>query len=404
MKLTAKAVAVLTLPADKSELIAWDDDGFGLRLRRSHDGSKVHKSWTVQYRHGGRKPRIKLGDYPLVGVEQARAAAKKVLAAVALGEDPAANKKERRDKDALVMARVVTEFLTAKEPDLAPRTFTEVSRYLSDPRYFGALHRMPLDTIGLKDVAARIVAIQRECGNPTAARARGALVTFFSWCMRMGLCAANPTIDSIMPPTTARERVLTGEEIAAVWKACGDDDHGKIVRLLICLGARRQEIGAMAWPEFDLESPQPTWTLPKERSKNGKAHKLPLMAMALAIIRGVPRMVSRDRLFGTRATVGFSSWPQGKRALDRRCGFSDWVVHDLRRSVATGMADIGIAPHIIEEILNHRSGHKGGIAGIYNRSRYEREVRNALAMWEDHIRALVDGGARKVIPIHSSAS
>jgi integrase len=327
-----------------------------------------------------------------------------VLAAVALGEDPAANKKERRDKDALVMARVVTEFLAAKESDLAPRSSVELQRYLVDPRYFGPLHRMPLDTISLKDVAARIVVIQRECGNPTAARARGALTNIFAWCMRMGLCAANPCIGSVNPVTTARERVLDGKEIAAIWKACGDDDHGRIVRLLILLGARRQEIGGIAFSELDLEAPQPTWTLPKERSKNKKAHELPLMPMALAIIRSVPHMVSRDRLFGTRADCGFSSWPQGKRALDQRCGVTEWTVHDIRRSTATGMADIGIQPHIIEEILNHRSGHKGGIAGVYNRSNYPREVRMALALWEDHIRTLIEGGERKVIPIHSSAS
>jgi integrase len=404
MKLTAKAVAALILPPGKAEHIAWDEElsGFGFRLRRSHDGRAILKSWTVQYRHGGRKPRIKLGDYAVLGAEAARAEAKKLLGRVAIGEDPAADRRDRRDKDALVMARVVPEFLAAKEADLAPRTFVEITRYLTDPRYFGPLHRLPLDTISLKEVAARIVVIARESGNPTAARARGALVTFFSWAMRMGLATSNPCIGSINPPTTARERVLSGDELRKIWLACGDDDHGRIIRLLILLGARRQEIGGISWTELDLESPQPSWTLPKGRSKNKRPHTLPLLPMALGII-SVPRMMSRDRLFGTRAAEGFSSWPQGKRMLDQRTGVENWTVHDLRRSVATGMADIGIQPHIIEHILNHQSGHRRGPAGIYNRSNYQHETRIALARWEDHIRTLIDGGERKVIPIHSSA-
>ena len=397
MKLTAKAVAALALPPGKSEHIAWDDDGFGLRLRRSHDGSAVLKSWTVQYRHGGRKPRIKLGDYPRLGVEAARKKAKEVLGRVAIGENPAADRRERRDKDALTLARVVPEFLAAKEADLAPRTFVEIKRYLTDARYFGPLHKLPLDQIVLRDVAAAVVRIQRESGAPTAARARGALVTFFSWAMRMGLAHSNPCIGSVNPQTKARERVLHDDELVRIWRACGDDDHGRIVRLLILLGARRQEIGGIAWPELDLESPQPSWTLPKERSKNGRAHTLPLLPMALSIIQSVPRMVSRDLLFGTRAAEGFSSWPQGKRALDQRCGVEDWTIHDLRRSTATGLADLGVAPHVIEHILNHQSGHRSGVAGIYNRSSYEREVRNALAMWSDHVHSLVEGSESKKI-------
>jgi integrase len=169
-------------------------------------------------------------------------------------------------------------------------------------------------------------------------------------------------------------------------------------------GARREEIGGLCWSECDLDAPQPTWTLPKERSKNGKAHTLPLMPMALAIVRSVPRRVSRDQLFGTSAAEGFTSWGKGKAALDRCCAVENFRLHDIRRSTATGMADISIAPHIIEQILNHRSGHKAGIAGIYNRSSYEREVRPALALWEDHIRTLVEGGERKVIPLQQFAS
>ena len=241
--------------------------------------------------------------------------------------------------------------------------------------------------------------------RPDSGEARGALSNFFTGAMRMGLATANPCIGSINPETKARDRVLSPDEIATIWKACGDDEYGKIVRLLILLGARRQEIGGFSHSEFtDIDGPQPTWTLPKARSKNGRAHTLPLMPMALAIIRSVPRMVSRDQLFGTSAAEGFSTWGKSKAALDRRCAVENWRLHDTRRSVATGMADIGIAPHVIEAILNHQSGHKAGIAGIYNRSNYQREVRAALALWEDHIRTLIGGGERKVIPLSQRAS
>ena len=117
----------------------------------------------------------------------------------------------------------------------------------------------------------------------------------------------------------------------------------------------------------------------------------------LAIIKDVPRMAGRDQLFGQRAN-GFTGWSRGKAALDARSRVKNWTTHDIRRSVATRMADLGIGPHIIEQILNHQSGHKSGVAGIYNRSSYEREVRAALALWEDHIRTLVAGGKRKIIP------
>jgi len=123
---------------------------------------------------------------------------------------------------------------------------------------------------------------------------------------------------------------------------------------------------------------------------------LPLMPMMREIIESVPRMAGRDHLFGVHSPLGFTAWAGGKRALDAS-GVTDWRLHDIRRSVVTKLGDIGVAPHIIEQILNHQSGHRAGVAGVYNRSSYEREVRAALAMWNDHIRTLVDGGERKVV-------
>jgi integrase len=142
--------------------------------------------------------------------------------------------------------------------------------------------------------------------------------------------------------------------------------------------------------------PRGVWTLPAARSKNGKQHQLPLMPLALDVIAAVPRLATRDTLFGMRGG-GFTSWSGAKRELDARSGVTGWTVHDIRRSMATGLANLGVQPHVVEQVLNHQSGHKRGVAGVYNRSSYEREVRAALALWADHIHALVEGGERRVL-------
>ena len=140
-------------------------------------------------------------------------------------------------------------------------------------------------------------------------------------------------------------------------------------------------------------------TIPAARSKNARAHTLPLPEAAARVITSVPQMAGRDQLFGERAEGGFVSWERFKRLLDERCGVTDWTIHDLRRTAATGMATIGVQPHIIEQILNHQSGHRRGVAGVYNRSSYEREVRAALARCADHVRSLVEKTERKVVPL-----
>ena len=153
----------------------------------------------------------------------------------------------------------------------------------------------------------------------------------------------------------------------------------------------------MAWSELDLE--KGTWTLPKARSKNGRGHTLPLMPETLAIIRSVPHRADRDQLFGERHPAGFSAWDRFKRLLDDRLDISEpWVLHDIRRSVASTLGDLGVAPHVIEEILGH-AGYKSRTAATYNKSRYANEVRAALALWADHVNTLVTGGERKVLPL-----
>ena len=159
----------------------------------------------------------------------------------------------------------------------------------------------------------------------------------------------------------------------------------------------------MTWDEVDCDGG--AWTIPSERTKNGRTHRVPLPPMALEIISSVPKMATRKQLFGTRGS-GFGGWSRGREDLDARLAGrikTPWRLHDIRRTVATRMADLGMLPHTIEAVLNHQSGHKSGVAGVYNRSRYEREVRSALALWSDHVRSLVEGGERKILNMSSAA-
>src|SRR5262249_48226101 len=155
----------------------------------------------------------------------------------------------------------------------------------------------------------------------------------------------------------------------------------------------------------ELDLARETWTIPAARTKNGREHSLPLGSLALDVIRSTPPIVGRDLLFGARTQRGFTSWAEHKKALDARLGdqFRPWVLHDLRRTCATRMCDLGVEPHVVEEVLNHQSGTRrgvSGVGGVYNKSRYARAVQNAVEAWDRHLRALIEGGdeRRKVIP------
>jgi integrase len=402
MKLDQKNITGLDL-AGKRDAIYFDDTlpGFGYRMRAGA-GGKTLRSWIVQYRQAGASRRLLIGSAEVLGAEAARSAARKALAQVALGQDPQGERQERRSKDRMSFRAVAEEHLAAKQTEVRAGTIRELKRYLVGP-YFRSLHGMAIDRITRRDIAARLLGITRERSSITAARARNAISGLFAWAMRMGLTDSNPVIGAVQPADSkGRDRVLSDGELTAIWKSCGDDDYGRVIRLLILTACRRQEIGGMSWSELDPE--HGTWTLPGERSKNHRQHALPLPAVAWDIINAVPHRVSRNYLFGSFGKKGFGGWVANKVRLDKRCGVTDWTVHDLRRGVATRMADIGIQPHIIEQILNHQSGHKRGPAGIYNRSSYEREVRAALALWADHIRSVVDGSERKILVLPSGAS
>ena len=182
-----------------------------------------------------------------------------------------------------------------------------------------------------------------------------------------------------------RDRVLNDKELVAIWNAAPKNGYGRIVRLLMLTGQRREEIGGLRWSEINTEKKQ--IELQAERTKNSRPHDVPLSQMALDVLGNIPRIRGREQVFG-EGEGGYSGWSRSKGRIDAVAKVKSWRLHDLRRTCATGMADLGIQPHIIEAVLNHVSGHKAGVAGIYNRSAYTSEKRAALELWSNHVQAI----------------
>jgi integrase len=397
MKLTTKSVAAAALPPGRDDHVIWDDEmpGYGLRLRAG--SGRIRRTFIVQYRTGGRSRRLLLGSCDVLGADQARAAAKKALAEVALGGDPQGTKAAQRRSDDTLRS-TVDDYIEIKRAAVRPNTFREIERYLRGP-HFKTLHGRPLEQITRKDIAGCLTRIVAKNGSVTASRARSTLSAFYVWAIGNGLAETNPVVGTNRPEDGApRARILSNAELVSIWNACHGRGYGHIIRLLTLLGARREEVGAMVWSEIDVDAG--TWTIPGARTKNGREHVLPLPAAALAIIAEIERVPGREHLFGGAADRGFQYWSTSKLELDKRAGVAGWTVHDLRRTAATRMADIGIAPHVIEAVLNHQSGHKKGPAGVYNRSTYTTEVKIALERWAAHVEALVAGREDNVVTLH----
>lgn len=401
MKLTKDAVAALALPEGKTEQFFWDDDlpGFGVRLRGGT------KRWAVQYRAGANQRRESLGDVRKVNLEDARKIARQRFAQVELGGDPGAERRAARAEAAatkLTLGTVADRYLAAKADRLRSSTFKASKVYFAV--HWKPLHGQPLDSIKRADVAARLQEIVKAHGRTSAARARGNLSALYSWAMREGLCETNPVtatndpIEGILP----RDRVLADDEVRLIWKACQDDDFSRIVKLLLLTGCRREEIGGLKRSEVNFETG--LMTLAGTRTKNGRILELTLPTIALEILRTTPAQEGRDYFFG-RFGGAFSGWSAGKLRIDAQIVLTSgkpiapWTLHDLRRTLRTGMGRLGVAPHIAELVINHV---KGGVEAIYDRHRYQREIAAALALWGDHVRTVVDGGAPKVVSLRSA--
>jgi integrase len=366
LKLTQRAIDALTLPFGKTEQIEFDEalPGFGIRIRAG--GSRTY---IANYKIGGKQRRITLGTTEQLRAEQARAKATELLLKARSGQDPAAERIEARQRAGETFAIVVRRFLVRQKARLRPGSYVAQERALLN--HFGVLHGMAMTLINKRMIAARLSELATNNGPTAADQARVHLSTFFVWAMREGLVEANPVAaTNTHGAGKARDRVLGDAEIAAVWHAAGDGFYGALIKLLILTGQRRTEIGSLQWDEVDLASR--LIRLPGERTKNGLPHDVPLSEPAMRILQEMPRQ--GPFVCGT-ASIGFSDYSAAKRALDARIAAArgepptHWVLHDLRRSVATHMAErLGVQPHIIEAVLNHISGHRAGVAGIYNRA------------------------------------
>jgi integrase len=260
-------------------------------------------------------------------------------------------------------------------------------RYLD--RYAGPLHGLPVKAIDRRRIADLMDVVAAERGNVTSNRFHAALSALFSWAIRRGLADTNPVIGTEVRKEQSRDRVLSDTELAIIWGSVWGDDYADIIRLLMLTGCRAREISDLRWSEIDFE--RGIISLPPERTKNGRPHDIPMSQTVRDILAA--RKNGRDFVFGRGG--GFKGWGKCKERLDaaieKKLGkpLPGWVTHDLRRTFATRLADLGIQPHIIEACLNHISGHRGGVAGIYNRSAYRAEKAQAVALWDKHIAELV---------------
>jgi integrase len=380
-KITLRTVAGLEAGSYVSDAIV---QGFG--VRRQKDGAYYY----LRYRKNGAQYMKSIGRHGSPWTpDTARNEAKRLLGIAVGGDDPFVKPLLTES-----FGHGVARYLERKRAMMKPRAFEEVERHLTN--HAAPLHRLRLAEIDRRTIAARLGEIETASGPVARNRVRSSLSALFSWAVTEGLLEANPVQGTAkLDEGGSRERTLTPAELGELWSALDDEPNAQfadIVRLLVLTGQRREEVGGLRWSEID----QGLIVLPPQRTKNSRQHEVPLSRQAKAIIERQPKRKGRGFIFGI-GELGFSGWSDCKARLDeallaaRRKGnrkakaMPDWRLHDLRRTCATNLAELGVQPHHIEAILNHQSGHKASVAGIYNRARYADDMRTALQRWADHL-------------------
>ncbi|ULO23138.1 site-specific integrase [Methylocystis sp. SB2] len=367
------------------------------------------RSWALRYRFGAHPRKLTVGGFPAVSLADARKAAQAALGELARGNDPAAQKREakvaakatalaekRAELD--VVEKVVDEFIERyAKPNT--RDWKETQRLLRKD-VVAAWKGRRLSEIGNADIHRLFDKMVDRGAAVTANRVFAQFRKLCRWAVSRGIIEKSPC-EGIEAPTTERprDRVLDERELSVVWRAAGElgFPYADIVRLLVLTGARRDEVAHAQWSEIDLE--KRLWTLPAERSKNRRPHSNPLAPAAVEIIKGLPRFEGSDFLFSTGKTPP-SGFSKAKARLDVLVAehnggapIPHFVIHDIRRSVASGLASIGIPIHVIERCLNHVSGSFGGIVSVYQKHSYADEMRAALEAWSRHVDRIVSGAA-----------
>jgi integrase len=334
------------------------------------------KSWAVRYRVGDRTRKLTLpGRYPVLSLAKARDDARTALGSVAEGADPAAIKQAGAPADDTLAAHMAL-YREKHVSTVRPGTATNINRELE--RMQDAWPGRALRSISKKDVVA-VVDKAMKRGPSAGVTAWKVAKAFFAWCEAREDDFASPA-RSIRKPAKekSRDRVLDDNELKLTWAAADAEGGpaGALVKLLILSGTRRNEITELAREEITASAIE----LPSERTKNGLPHSIPLTPMIRRVLDALPStgkflLNGADRPFGDHSGAKERVTP----------AIRPWTLHDLRRSFASGLQRLGIAPHIVELALNHQSGTFSGVAGIYQRHRYAKEVRGAFELWSNHI-------------------
>jgi integrase len=394
-----------------------DEKQRGLILRCWKSSKGVQKAWCLRYRadqlneKGERRQyRLSLGRFPETSLKDARERVMDELRAIDKGDDPQADKRKRRRQTApMTLESAVHEYIE-KKASKDHKKWKEEQR-LFENHLIPILGKMPLASIQKAD----LVNIVEDLAASKAGAAREVLKhskQLFAWCEHRGLLSSNP-ISTVTPKAiggikyTPGRRVLNDAELRIVWLAAGrlNDPFGSWVRMLILTGQRRSEVAQMRWR--DLELGEMIWTIPVEdgmTNKTAKEHSVPLSSTATEIIETSIK-VSRIYVFATVPESHIQGYSKAKQQLNGHITdilteegastMTSWTFHDVRRSVATGLGDLGVAPSTIEAVQNRAKG----VADTYNKSQYLPEKRAALDAWARHINGLIFNKKSNIIDL-----
>lgn len=397
VKLTALSVANAKVPASgRTEY--WDAalPGFGLRV--THKGAR---SWTVLYRFRGQLRRVTLGSYPALSLADARDKARDVLQSIEKGTDPATEKAEERRRETDLFEGVIAEFV---ERHAKPnnRGWQRQERDLRR-EFLPYWKNRPIGSIARRDIIELLDKIADRTSPQRANRYLALVKKLFSWCAERGVIEASPAAN-IKPPGKAlsRDRVLSADEAALFWRCCGEAGwpFGHLFKLLLVTAQRLGEVAGAKWTDIDFE--RAIWTVPAAVAKNGVTNEVPLSPLAIGILRSAQTIGGGGYVFPALNGSGnpVSGFSKSKERLDRAMAIPHWRLHDLRRTAASGMAELAIPPHVIERVLNHVSGTLSGVHGVYNRFGYLPEKRHALELWAQRIETLSGRpAALNVVPL-----
>jgi integrase len=378
--------AIDALPTPKSDVVYWDAGypGFGVKVT-----PKGRKVFIVLYRTAGAGSKLRkytIGPYGRVTLHQARVAAQRVFAAKLEGRDPAAEKREAKRRVVTDRVEDLLEMFIAQRLS-QNRSGGEISRLLrrevGKPWADRSIHE-----ITKRDVVEVVTAIEQR-GAPVAAnKTLKSIKTFLRWCVGRAVLDQSPAEGVPLPSKeVARDRVLDDDELARVILAARQigGPYACIVEFLALTGQRREEVARLQWEELDLA--RRIWIIPKSRTKNAKAHVVHLSGEALAVVK---RTDQRGPLvFSLLGIKPFQEFSRAKRVLDQLSGVTGWRVHDLRRTCVSGMARLGVTPHVADKILNHQTGTISGVAAVYQRHEFLAERRAALDLWGAHVSQLL---------------